>query len=371
MHSQPKPVARFDEDKSGVHLRPAVASLSASMDLATWRAHYAPELFGDDPKLCAVLTMIQRVADTDCPVLVSGRTGTGKELIARAIHRASRRAAQSFVAVNCAALPEHLVESELFGHVRGAFTGAVGPRAGHFVMADGGTLFLDEIGELPLSQQAKLLRALQEQEVTPVGDSRARKVDVRLVAATHRDLEAMVEQGSFREDLLYRIQVVPAELPPLHERRGDIAKLIEHFITCANTRRKRRVSGISGEAMAALEAYPWPGNVRQLENVVERLVLLRAEGQIELTDLPPRLLEHALAESSADDGPLLPEAGIDLRDAIEQFELALIMQALERTGWNKNRAAAVLRMNRTTLVEKLKKLNLPDMPGTSTLPPRE
>jgi DNA-binding NtrC family response regulator len=324
-----------------------------------WRAMHAPEMLGDDPRLMRVFRMIQSVCDTDCSVLITGDSGTGKELVARAIHAASGRAHAPFVTVNCAALPENLVESELFGHVRGAFTGAIAPRIGRFVAAEGGTLFLDEVGELPLSQQAKLLRAVQEKEVVPVGETRARKTDVRLLAATHRDLESMVDQGTFREDLFYRIQVVPIEVPALRDRRRDIPQLIDSFVRRANQRRKRSVKGVSKEAMAMLEAYDWPGNVRQLENLVERMVLLRSHGEIGLEDLPSRIIESC-NPAQAQSGPVLPEDGIDLRDAVEQFENALILQALERSGWNKNRAATMLRMNRTTLVERLKKKNFID-----------
>jgi DNA-binding NtrC family response regulator len=326
--------------------------------LHSWREVHAPEMLGSDPKLVRVFRTIQQVCDTDCSVLITGESGTGKELVARALHAGSSRASGPFVTVNCAAIPENLLESELFGHVRGAFTGALSPRVGRFVAADGGTLFLDEIGELPLSQQAKLLRAVQEREIIAVGDAKPRKVDVRLIAATHRDLETMVEQGTFREDLLYRIQVVPIELPALRDRAGDIAGLVDAFILRVNQKRKRAVSGVTEAAMAALVAYEWPGNVRQLENVVERMVLLRAEGAIDMEDLPPRV--EKAREKAAAQALDLPEDGIDLRDAVEQFENKLILQALERTGWNKNRAAAVLRMNRTTLVEKLKKKNLID-----------
>jgi transcriptional regulator with PAS, ATPase and Fis domain len=315
-------------------------------------------MLGSDPKLLRVFRTIQQVCDTDCSVLITGESGTGKELVARALHAGSSRASGPFITVNCAAIPENLLESELFGHVRGAFTGALSPRVGRFVAADGGTLFLDEIGELPLSQQAKLLRAVQEREIIAVGDAKPRKVDVRLIAATHRDLEGMVELGTFREDLLYRIQVVPIELPPLRERCGDIPGLVDAFILRVNQKRKRAVTGISEAAMAALVAYEWPGNVRQLDNVVERMVLLRAEGQIDVDDLPARMQKSR--DKAAGQALELPEDGIDLRDAVEQFENKLILQALERTGWNKNRAAAVLRMNRTTLVEKLKKKNLLD-----------
>jgi DNA-binding NtrC family response regulator len=324
-----------------------------------WREQHAPDLLGESPKLLAVFRTVQQVCDTDCSVLITGESGTGKELVARALHAGSSRASGPFVTVNCAAIPENLLESELFGHVRGAFTGALSPRVGRFAAADGGTLFLDEIGELPLSQQAKLLRAVQEREIIAVGDAKPRKVDVRLVAATHRDLEAMVDEGTFRQDLLYRIQVVPIELPPLRERAADIEALVLAFVQRANGKRKRAVSGVSPAAMEALKQYDWPGNVRQLENVVERMVLLRAEGLIDVEDLPARM--HKAAQSAGEKQALeLPEDGIDLRDAVEQFENKLILQALERTGWNKNRAAAVLRMNRTTLVEKLKKKNLLD-----------
>jgi transcriptional regulator with PAS, ATPase and Fis domain len=302
---------------------------------------------------------VQQVCDTDCSVLITGESGTGKELVARALHAGSARAQGPFVTVNCAAIPENLLESELFGHVRGAFTGALSPRVGRFAAADGGTLFLDEIGELPLSQQAKLLRAVQEREIIAVGDAKPRKVDVRLIAATHRDLEAMVELGTFREDLLYRIQVVPIELPALRERPGDVPGLVEAFVRRVNAKRKRAVTGVTEAAMSALVAYEWPGNVRQLENVVERMVLLRAEGAIDSEDLPARM-QKAVRTAARAQALELPEDGIDLRDAVEQFENKLILQALERTGWNKNRAAAVLRMNRTTLVEKLKKKNLLD-----------
>jgi DNA-binding NtrC family response regulator len=336
----------------------AVQPPAAPEGLHGWRELHAPDMLGSDPKLLRVFRTIQQVCDTDCSVLITGESGTGKELVARALHAGSSRANGPFVTVNCAAIPENLLESELFGHVRGAFTGALSPRVGRFVAADGGTLFLDEIGELPLSQQAKLLRAVQEREIIAVGDAKPRKVDVRLIAATHRDLEAMVEQGTFREDLLYRIQVVPIELPPLRERCGDIPGLVDSFILRVNQKRKRSVTGISEAAMAALVAYEWPGNVRQLDNVVERMVLLRAEGQIDVDDLPARMQKSR--DKAAGQALELPEDGIDLRDAVEQFENKLILQALERTGWNKNRAAAVLRMNRTTLVEKLKKKNLLD-----------
>lgn len=328
-------------------------------EAAEWRADFAPDVVGEHPSLLRVFSIIERVADTDCSVLVTGESGTGKEAVARSLHRASDRANAPLVVVNCAAIPENLLESELFGHVRGAFTGATSNRKGRFQEADGGTLFLDEIGELPIGLQGKLLRALQEKVVCPVGDSKDVKVDVRIVAATNRDLEEMVEARQFREDLLYRLNVIPIELAPLRDRRSDITLLVQHFVSVTNEHRRRDVSGVEDEAMQALQAYHWPGNIRQLRNVIERVVVLKAGGMIELADLPPRVRKArgavvlgSLAE------PQLPPDGIALRDAVEQFENALILQALERTGWNKNRAANILKMNRTTLVEKLKKKDI-------------
>ncbi|MEM1417188.1 MAG: sigma-54 dependent transcriptional regulator [Myxococcota bacterium] len=327
--------------------------------LGSWRERFAPEIVGESKGLTEVFRIIERSADTDCTVLVTGESGTGKELVARTVHRASERAAGPMVTLNCAAIPENLLESELFGHVRGAFTGAATSRDGAFVAADGGTLFLDEIGEMPLPMQAKLLRALQEREVTPVGDTKTKKVDVRIVAATNRDLDEAVAKGEFREDLLYRLDVIPVELPPLRARRGDVALLLEAFVAELNESRKRAVDGFTDEALAVLQAYEWPGNVRQLRNVVERLIVLKGEGRIGLDDLPRKLRKGAAdSPAYAAEGPALPDDGLDLRDAVEQFENTLILQALERTRWNKNQAASILRMNRTTLVEKLKKKKL-------------
>jgi DNA-binding NtrC family response regulator len=334
-----------------------------------WRAKHAPGFLGDDPGLFRAFEVIQKVSDTDCSVLLTGESGTGKELAARAVHTSSERRSRPFVPVNCAAIPENLIESELFGHARGAFTGAQTARAGKFMAADGGTLFLDEIGELPLAMQAKLLRALQEREVTPVGADRSQTVDVRVVAATNRDLEQMVAEGRFREDLLYRLNVIQVELPSLRDRRSDIPNLVHHFIRKVNERRNRRVTGIEPDAMDLLCGYEWPGNVRQLENTVERMVLLRADDELEVSDVPPKIRGESYQQPasfrSPHDSPELPNDGIDLRDAVERFENSLIRQALERSGWNKNRAAAILQINRTTLVEKLKKKDLGEGPGAS------
>jgi DNA-binding NtrC family response regulator len=323
-----------------------------------WRACFVPNILGSDPALLAVFGIIERVADTDCSVLITGESGTGKELVARAIHDASNRRGEPFVAVNCAAIPESLLESELFGYTRGAFTGAATARVGRFAAADGGTIFLDEIGEMPLGLQAKILRLLQEKEVTPLGESKPRKIDVRVVAATNRNLEEMVRAKTFREDLMYRLTVIPVELPALRDRKGDIPELVRHFVERANQRRGRAITGVSPRAMEILQAHDWPGNVRELENMVERIVLLKGEGEIQPEDLPPKLraAQSRPAPSFLLWGePPLPPEGIDLREAVEAFETSLIRQALERVGGNKNRAAALLQMNRTTLVEKLKK----------------
>jgi DNA-binding NtrC family response regulator len=323
-----------------------------------WRARYAPDILGKDASLLRVFGMIERVADTDCSVLVTGESGTGKELIARALHDVSNRRGAPFMAVNCAAIPESLLESELFGHSRGAFTGAQVARAGRFAAADGGTIFLDEIGEMPLGLQAKILRLLQEKEVTPLGETKSRKIDVRVIAATNQDLDEMVRMRTFREDLLYRLNVIPIELPALRHRKSDIPELVQHFITRANLRRGRAITGVDPRAMELLCSYDWPGNVRQLENALERAVLLKAEGQLAPEDLPEKLRNVAPrkeAQRSPWEEPLLPPDGLDLKEAMEAFETSLIRQALERVAWNKNRAAALLQMNRTTLVEKLKK----------------
>ncbi|HSZ83742.1 MAG TPA: sigma-54 dependent transcriptional regulator [Polyangia bacterium] len=313
-------------------------------------------VIGDHPAMRFVLDRVAQIADTDASVLLRGETGTGKEVVARLVHGASQRRAGPFIAVNVSAIPEPLAESELFGHVRGAFTGADKSRTGRFAAADGGTLFLDEIGEMPRGLQVKLLRALQEREVTPVGGSEAVAVDVRVVAATHRDLEGMIEEGTFREDLFYRLDVVPIEIPPLRERRQDIPALADHFRVDVNAREGRTVPGFALDVIQRLGAYDWPGNVRELENLVERLVVVAGHRMVVMDDLPSHLrmsvidLENATLD--------LPESGVDLRIFLTQLEERLIGQALERTGGNKNRAAELLGMNRTTLVEKLRRRNV-------------
>jgi transcriptional regulator with PAS, ATPase and Fis domain len=304
----------------------------------------------------AVLDRINRVADTDASVLIRGETGTGKEVIARLIHASSTRSSGPFVAVNMAAIPDSLAESELFGHVRGAFTGADKPRVGRFLSAHLGTLFFDEIGEMPRNLQAKLLRVLQDREVTPLGSAQQIPADVRVIAATHRNLEEMVRDGTFREDLFYRLEVVPIEVPPLRARRDDIPALVEHFRREVNAREGRTVPGFAPEVTDRLCAHDWPGNVRELENLVQRLVVVAANREVTLTDLPSHL---RLDLVDLDSGHLdLPSSGLDLRMLLTQLEDRLIGQALSRSGGNKNRAAELLGMNRTTLVEKLRRRNV-------------
>jgi transcriptional regulator with PAS, ATPase and Fis domain len=301
-----------------------------------------------------VFRVIDRVADTNCTVLITGESGTGKELVAQAVHRTSGRARAPFVAVNCGAIPENLLETELFGHAKGAFTGAHATKTGRIGQAQGGTLFLDEIGELPLALQVKLLRILQTHEYSPVGDNRVLHADVRIVAATNIDLDEAVRAGNFREDLYYRLNVIHVCVPPLRDRIGDIALLAEHFLVKARERTGRnRVLGISPEAMELLERYNWPGNVRELENSIERAILLCRSDRVEPRDLPAKVC--GLPSENRKASSRLPDLGIDLRNAVESFENNLIRQALERTRWNKNQAARLLGLNRTTLVEMLKR----------------
>jgi DNA-binding NtrC family response regulator len=286
-------------------------------------------------------------------VLVTGETGTGKEVLARLIHGMSPRAGRPLVALNCGAIPEGLVESELFGHARGAFTGAVDKRSGKFTQADGGTIFLDEIGELPLATQVKLLRVLQDREVTPVGSSDSLPVDVRVVAATHRDLEAMAGTGQFRQDLFYRLDVVRIDMPALRSRREDIPLLAAHFLTIASVRLKRHLS-FASETMDALIRHDWPGNVRELENTVERMAILSPDDLILPVHLPPRVQASGPVPAGVVK-PSLPEEGIDLQEALEAIEERLIAEALRRADGNKTLAARLLGLNRTTLIEKLKR----------------
>jgi len=315
------------------------------------------QIIGRSESIQSVLSLVEKVADSEATVLVTGQSGTGKELIAKAIHFNSSRASGPFIAINCGAIPSELLESELFGHVKGAFTGAISNRLGRFEMADGGTLFLDEIGDLDPSLQVKILRALQEKSFEPVGGVKTVNVNVRVIAATNIDLEKAVEEGQFREDLYYRLNVIPVQLPALQERKPDIPLLLNHFLAQFNKFKTKRITGFSETALDSLIQYPWPGNIRELENLVERLSILKAEGTIELSDLPTK---YQVKVEKKEDFQFedIPDAGLDFNSAVDAFENSLILKALEKTGWNRNQAAALLRLNRTTLVEKIKKKGL-------------
>jgi two-component system, NtrC family, nitrogen regulation response regulator GlnG len=334
----------------------------------------APErLVGRSPALLEVFKTIGRVAQSDVSVLITGESGTGKELIARAIHAASRRAERPFVAVNAAAIPRELLESELFGHERGAFTGAVEARSGRFREASGGTLFLDEIGDMPLELQAKLLRVLQSGEVTPVGGRRPEPVDVRIVAATHRDLDAALAAGAFREDLLYRLRVVPIHVPPLRERREDVPALIEHFVERYGHELVGRTCAISPQTVEKLSAHDWPGNVRELENAIKRALVLASQDVLGPDDFaflearePRAAAGERLEERIAGEAERALAAGEQelYWRILARVERALLEAVLARTGGNQIRAAALLGINRNTLRKKISDLGitLPERP---------
>jgi transcriptional regulator with GAF, ATPase, and Fis domain len=312
-------------------------------------------IVGNSAALRGVLDIVAKVADADSTVLITGESGTGKELIARAIHFNSRRAERMFVTVNCGAIPEHLLESELFGHVRGAFTNAISHREGRFALANDGTIFLDEIGDMSPNLQVKLLRVLQDSTFEPVGSSKSTTVNVRVIAATNQNLEEAIQERRFREDLFFRLNVIPIEVPPLRERPDDILLLAHHFLEIASQNQNGRVEDISQEALELLCAHSWPGNVRELENLMERLVILGGGGEIQASDLPPPFRQPSASRLSA---PRIPPAGLSFRSTVDDFEANLILQALEQTQWNKNRAAQLLGLNRTTLLEKIKKKGL-------------
>jgi len=315
------------------------------------------QIVGNSPALESVLEQVTLVAPTGSTVLIQGETGTGKELIAHAIHNASPRCGRALIKLNCAAIPLDLLESELFGHEKGAFTGAISQKVGRFEMADRGTLFLDEVGDIPPALQPKLLRVLQEQEFERLGSGRTHKVDVRLVAATNRNLLEMVARNEFRCDLYYRLNVFPISLPPLRERREDIPALVEHFVEIFSRRMSRQICHIPPETMAAFSSHYWPGNIRELQNLVERAVILAQNGVLP-NPLPKPVLPMAVSPSGGtvprDTQPVVP---MTLRDS----ERALIIQTLEATGWRiggPTGAAAKLGLKRTTLVQRLKKLGI-------------
>jgi DNA-binding NtrC family response regulator len=316
------------------------------------------ELIGGAPAMREVYRIIERVAPTNATVLIQGESGTGKELVARALHNHSKRSKGPFIALNCSALPSELIESELFGHAKGAFTGAERDRQGLFEAAQGGTLFLDEIGELPAVAQAKLLRALEERSITPVGTTAPRRVDVRVVAATHRALPEMTSAGAFREDLLYRLQVITIALPPLRERREDIIPLALHLIAELATRHARPALQLSDAARAAIVAYPWPGNVRELRNALERAVVLADGDRIEITDLPAQIAQKGVAlpaaEAVAADVPFMQAR----ERAMDAFDRAYLTAALEKHAGNVSATARFLGVHRQSLQKMLKRLAL-------------
>lgn len=306
-----------------------------------------------------VFDRIQKVAKTDSTILIMGPSGTGKELVASAIHKLSSRGQKNRVSVNCGAIPGELLESELFGHVKGAFTGAISTRKGRFELAQNGTIFLDEIGDMPQLLQVKLLRVLQERQIEPVGSTENIDIDVRVIAATHRDLEKAVAEGKFREDLFYRLNVIPIRMPALKERREDIPLLISHFLDRFVSADRSNEISFAPLTMDLLMGYDWPGNVRELENVIERLVILRGGNEILPEDLPAKIFRsNPLATHTYKTLFELPEPGVDLKQILSDIEDSLIMQAMNRTGGNKNQASKLLSLNRTTLIEKMKKKNL-------------
>jgi sigma-54 specific flagellar transcriptional regulator A len=313
-------------------------------------------IIGQSRKMREVFDLVRKVADCDSTILLNGETGTGKGMVARAIHQRSNRKDKPFISINCGAIPENLLESELFGHVRGAFTGATSSKQGKFELADGGTILLDEIGDMSSDLQVKVLKVLEEGEFEQVGGSKTITVDVRIIAATHRDLSEEVQKGNFREDLYYRLYVIPMMLPALRDRKSDIPHLVSHFLEHSNQKNNRDVSEISDEALDMMMSYPWPGNVRELKNMVERLVVLKGTGKIKTRDLPLELKSTPTFEPSATIE--ISDEGICLNSAVTEFEKALILQSLEKTKWVKNKAAKLLHLNRTTLVEKIKRHHL-------------
>lgn len=310
---------------------------------------------GNDHRMQRIFEMIESVADTRATVLITGESGTGKSLIARAVHRASNRADHSFVEVACGALPENLLESELFGHVQGAFTGATGNKVGKFKLADKGTIFLDEIGTATPGLQVKLLRVLQELEFEPVGGTETFHVDTRVILATNERLETAVAEGRFRQDLFYRINVINLELPPLRERIADIPKLADYFLEQVTKETGKQVEAFESTALSALQQYSWPGNVRELQNVIERAVLLGKGNAIRIDDLPPQITQQASFS-----GTVPADRPQTLKEALEGPERQIILQTLKRYDWNRNATADALGINRTTLYKKMKRLGLED-----------
>jgi DNA-binding NtrC family response regulator len=313
-------------------------------------------MVGRSKQMKQVFERIRKVAASDSTVFISGPSGTGKELVATALHHLSPRNTHNMVSVNCGAIPSELLESELFGHEKGAFTGAISSRKGRFEMAHHGTIFLDEIGDMPLLLQVKILRALQSRVIERVGSTETTEIDVRIITATHRNLEEAVQQGNFREDLYYRLNVIPIKIPALKERREDIPLLLSYFLSKFVSADGRNSLEFDDEALELLVSYDWPGNVRELENLIERLVILKGGSLLRAGDLPTKFLKITSSQLESYKNIIsLPEAGLDLKQLLSDIEDSLINQALDQTHGNKNQASKLLFMNRTTLIEKMKK----------------
>ncbi len=313
-------------------------------------------IVGASDSILKVAQIIEKVSKTDSSILITGESGTGKELIAKAIHHLSKRGDNDLVVINCGAIPPNLLESELFGHEKGAFTGALSSHTGRFERADKGSLFLDEIGDMSPVLQVKLLRAIQEQQFEKVGGSRPVKVDVRFISATNKDLKKAISENEFREDLYYRLNVIPIEVPPLRERRSDITLLARFFLERLAERFEEPVKKLSNEASEILVSYDWPGNIRELENIMEQLAVMSEGPEILPEDIPAGINNKNNGFSGFVFNPI--ENGISFNEAVDNYQKSLIMEALRKTGWVKAKAAKILQMNRTTLVEKIKKLGL-------------
>ena len=324
--------------------------------MSSGQQHIFNDIIGQSNAMQQIFSIIERIADSDTTIMINGETGTGKGLIAKAIHKNSYRKDKPFIQINCGAITEGLLESELFGHVRGAFTGAMSDKPGKFELAKGGTIFLDEIGDMSPDLQVKVLRVLEEQEFERVGGCNTIKADVRVITATHRDLEEEVQKGNFREDLFYRLYVIPIVLPPLKERKSDIPLLISYYLKKISALKNRQSVGISDKTMEVLMNHSWPGNVRELKNLLERLVVLNESGEIQPTELPAKFRSGETSHGRPHFENLA--AGINFNTAVTEYEKALILKALEKTNWVKNKAAELLQIKRTTLVEKIKRYKI-------------